>query len=1852
MKFSLSWRQRLLQCAIASAGVSITCASTITHAQSTNFKDQLEKFEDYQVDYTNVPGEVVVKFSPENGNAMGAPGLNAPSSIDAILSKVNGKSPRALQKARGRAAQGVSPATPSARNIPSPLENTFVISIEGMPAEQAAKILKDEPGVVFAEPNYRYKLHAVPNDPFFSSSGSFNNTFNDLYGLHQINAEYAWDTEEGAGVVVAVVDSGVDLDHVDLADNIWTNVGEIADNGIDDDGNGYIDDVYGWNFHDDNNDPNDDFGHGTHVAGTIAAVGNNLEGVIGVAPESLIMPVRVLGNQQLTEEITVADLAEGVTYAVDNGADVINASWGGPHSQIIADVVNYAYEQDVVFVASAGNDGIPTFLFSPAGLADAITVAANDHNDAIANFSNWGAGLDITGPGVAILSTAAEGANYNYNIGEYGVASGTSMSAPHVSGAVALIRAAYPNYNVEQVRYALRESAADIELPGYDLIIGHGRLDADAALDVNDAPRLVARLNIADPDALIANGHVLTGTASGDDFASYSVEIATPVFNAPLTYETLATGTAAVESNVLAALDFSNYDSGWYMLRLTVFTADGRSLSAESFTRIDHDLKSGWPQDIPNENILSQFSPNRAVSFADLDGDGEDEVIATSYQTLHVWRADGSAFPGFPVTLPSPSAGAVSIYDVNQDGDLDIITPLSALDGSGEIAIYDNYGYLLFGYPLSTGLSYDEGVVQLDFSRSVSVQDVDGDSIPELVFVIKAITGTDVYYGYKVGKLYAGVMRLDGSFVGSWPQQIGFAAGYQSGETLVIDRDGDGDKELLFVSGVSSAYGSEYFFQEYSHTGEFTSNMDFPELRNASPRNSLLHTAHATDLDSDGIPEIALITGDYMSSHLSVSLLDSNFNILPGWPRVLPGHSWRFTGSPGVLPIRWPIASLNMDNDAAKELVYMRGDAQYIFNKDGSLISGSPIVVSSGTRLPEPYEAVYAPTAEEPENATFYPNGSYIYAVDKSGNDLQGWRRYQGSVAGSIAVGNIDNDDTLEVASLSSKGKLYIWEVALNPGQNTVTDWQTFGGNNQRSFHNMIETTPSYTSVKPSMFVRGSVNGWGTQEMSLVANNTWEAMVSFNGSELIKFDVLGDWSDNYGDNNADNIADTFGNNIAFTGIGDYRVQFNDSTLAYSITPAGSTTVGANCLYPIAKAVYGDLSHENFSLTCKNGIWSGSISSNTIKIVFTDLSDLTHEYGDANNDGVMGINEDYAVIDFQGASSGIITFDPSDLTYSFAPTTQNGSCNFSNISIRYLPNSAATYPFSDSLTCENGAWVGEFDLFPSILSDFHFSVNYQAYGDSDNNGILESGETYLNLPQGEGRYAIEVNDNTLAYSLTRLSGVNQAPIISIAGGLNISLDPSVENVFTIDASATTDPDGDELSFYWSVNNSAGFSFLTTDSAVSKIIATAVPESIPAYQRLITLTVTDSKGLSTTEVIHVEQVHDPLQLTTADAGADIVVPLSGGTVSLNGSISGDVAIEQLFWSSFGSGVLYSGIADRNSLTTDLTVPAASDPRTTYLLSLTVRDANGGYAYDTLKVSYEADTTPEQNFPSLFVRGNFNSWAANTPMMLVGDNLWEMDIIVPSGTQGIKFDVLGDWTQNYGDNNNDGYADAGGDNIAITQGAGTYTVSFNDANFTYSVVKQVVQQAPVANAGVDQNISSNGGIVTLNGSSSFDPDGSIVSSWWVQISGPVVQIASPASLTTSITLPSVTETTSYTFSLYVEDNDGLSSTDTVVITQDASGFSQNYDQVYARGTFNSWGTTLMTLVGNNLWQTTVTLDGTANPRMKFDIYGDWSLNFGDNNGDNIADQTGNDILFPTTTGTYTIQFNDQTRAYSLVQ
>jgi subtilisin family serine protease len=273
------------------------------------------------------------------------------------------------------------------------------------------------------------------------------------WGADLVKAPEVWAKGyTGQDVVVAVLDTGVDYNHDDLKGNIWTNSNEIADNGNDDDGNGYVDDFYGWNFDSNNNNTLDVEGHGTHVSGTIAGENNGF-GVTGIAYGAKIMPVKVLDDEGRGNR---TDIAEGIRYAVDHGANVINLSLGSSSSDdTMQTAIEYASSRGVVVVMAAGNDGgfQPGY---PARYADkwGIAVGAVDKNNNMADFSNR-AGMNVltyvTAPGVDIYSTLAGNQYTSY--------SGTSMAAPHVAGVVALMLSANHNLTDAQVRQIVSETA-------------------------------------------------------------------------------------------------------------------------------------------------------------------------------------------------------------------------------------------------------------------------------------------------------------------------------------------------------------------------------------------------------------------------------------------------------------------------------------------------------------------------------------------------------------------------------------------------------------------------------------------------------------------------------------------------------------------------------------------------------------------------------------------------------------------------------------------------------------------------------------------------------------------------------------------------------------------------------------------------------------------------------------------------------------------------------------------------------------------------------------------------------------------------------------------------------------------------------------------------------------------------------------------------------------------------------------------------------------------------------------------------------------------------------------------------
>jgi subtilisin family serine protease len=426
--------------------------------------------------------------------------------------------------------------------------------------------------VSYVEPDFVIAPAAIPNDPSFGS----------LWGLHNsgqsggvvdadIDAPEAWDTTTGSrSVVIAVIDTGVDYTHRDLAANAWRNPGEIAGDGLDNDGNGFADDVFGWDFANRDANPMDDNGHGTHVAGTIGAVGGNGTGVVGVNWQVSIMALKFLSG---TGSGSTSGAIGAINYATrmrrDFGVNVVatNNPWGGGgFSASLRDAIEAGGRAGILFVAAAGNNASNndatanypsnystlqgTTTTTAASSEGVIAVAALDSSGNLASYSNYGSGsVDIGAPGSAISSTLPGGT--------YGAYSGTSMATPHVTGTVALYAAAYPGSSANTIRSAILSTARPTASLSGKTATG-GRLDAAAAL------------NAAPPVGItIVGGSVAEGN-SGTTALTFTITLASPAAATVTVNYATANGTATAGGDYLAQSGVVSFSPGETSKTITV----------------------------------------------------------------------------------------------------------------------------------------------------------------------------------------------------------------------------------------------------------------------------------------------------------------------------------------------------------------------------------------------------------------------------------------------------------------------------------------------------------------------------------------------------------------------------------------------------------------------------------------------------------------------------------------------------------------------------------------------------------------------------------------------------------------------------------------------------------------------------------------------------------------------------------------------------------------------------------------------------------------------------------------------------------------------------------------------------------------------------------------------------------------------------------------------------------------------------------------------------------------------------------------------------------------------------------
>ena len=448
-----------------------------------------------------VPGQWLVKFRLggsgfwKQGLLAAQEALLSEARIQAALAQIGGREIRPL----------LNP------HVVRRLRDTQLVAgimlVKGDPAvpfRRVQSVFGRFPDVEYVEPAFAVPILLQPDDPQYPKQSH----------LPQIQAPQAWDFTVGdSSVVIAVVDNGFDLRHLDLRPNLWTNWQELSgEPGIDDDGNGYVDDVHGFDFAE--NDPDPSFSplqvlgyrHGTHVAGIVAAVGNNGVGVTGVTWNCRILPLKAALDDDPMSVLTPA-ASQAIVYAVAAGARVINLSWGayGYFSRAEVDAINLAYRNGAVVVAAAGNDHVDNILY-PAGHHHVLSVSWVDGRDILAFSGNYGKTVDLVAPGVQILSTLPDNS--------FGRESGSSMAAPVVAGVAGLVWAAHPDWTVDEVirHVAFSADPVDDKNPDYRNLLGSGRVNAFRALQdlpLQPPPAKILVKAYSLNDSLFGNGNQL-----------------------------------------------------------------------------------------------------------------------------------------------------------------------------------------------------------------------------------------------------------------------------------------------------------------------------------------------------------------------------------------------------------------------------------------------------------------------------------------------------------------------------------------------------------------------------------------------------------------------------------------------------------------------------------------------------------------------------------------------------------------------------------------------------------------------------------------------------------------------------------------------------------------------------------------------------------------------------------------------------------------------------------------------------------------------------------------------------------------------------------------------------------------------------------------------------------------------------------------------------------------------------------------------------------------------------------------------------------------------------------------------
>jgi subtilisin family serine protease len=880
-----------------------------------------------------VTGEVLVGF---NGRAA------AGGSLDKLLRRFGVSEVHAVFPAGDR------PAPEVGRAVETGLSRVYRLTLApDADVEAAAAAFRQDPGVEFAEPNALAFIHSLPDDAFADpdQGGSWKEAgwgqpYADLWGLERTGWSEVWERQAeiwpssggessrragGGGITVAVIDTGVDYRHPDLAANTWRDAkGRPGRDFVDIQVPAYVRHGYqlipGEDYRGRDFDPSDRSGHGTHVAGTIAAVADNGAGIAGVAWKARLMPLRVgftirTKAGDMAGLLEMDDIAAALVYAADQGADVINMSFGsvGEEPALLRLALKYAHDHGVVLVASAGNEGVDAVGAFPASNPYVICVGAAVSSGRRVYFSNWGGRVDLAAPGSDIVSLRGAGTTLTGSgnlVGEdklYIRASGTSMAAPHVAGAAALVLSRYPELTPEGVLARLISGAAQLS-PGGETTLRDGRAYPFGA-GLLDLPRALEG-EAAGLAVLLHSYEVLGGDGDGVPESGERVRVRVSLRNAGRILEQATAELEAAAPGVIVGespLSTGRWRAGevrTFVTELEISAGTPRNLegalrvvvrgsSLVQEIRLPLVLngpadKSGWP--VKGLKIADGLVT--APALGDLDGDGRPEVVAmATLGDVFARGADGKLLPGWPVHLRgSHEQSSPLVADLDGDrtagGTAEVVLALDR-----EVHVLDRTGLPLPGWPQPTaGLVLcspaagdvdgdgDLEVVVLDQGANLYVFDAAGHALPgwprdvggfsnttPALADLDGEPGAEIIAGTTDGWLVA--FRKDGSAApGSWPVLVGVMG---PASPAVADLDGDGAVEIVAVNAAGSLFLLD-------RLGSFEKIAHLPGQHGFS-------SPAVGDLDGDGRREIAVGSGQADGAGF-VSLIDFEGAMMPGWP--------------------------------------------------------------------------------------------------------------------------------------------------------------------------------------------------------------------------------------------------------------------------------------------------------------------------------------------------------------------------------------------------------------------------------------------------------------------------------------------------------------------------------------------------------------------------------------------------------------------------------------------------------------------------------------------------------------------------------------------------------------------------------------------------------------------------------------------------------------------------------------------------------------------------------------------------------------------------------------------------------